>query len=80
MKERYVDKHELRQRNTIGARIILLRHEKGISREQLAQELGCSIKVMYNIESDITIPNIEQAVKMSKLFGTTIDYIVLGKR
>lgn len=80
MKERYVDKHELKQRNTIGSRVIMLRHERGILREQLAQELGCSIKVMYNIESDITIPNTEQAVKMSKMFNCTLDYLILGKK
>ena len=57
---------------TIGQRIAELRKEKRLSQEALGDLLGVSRQAISKWESDITLPEIEKLVAMSKLFGVTV--------
>ena len=57
---------------TLGQRIAELRKEKRLSQEALGDLLGVSRQAISKWESDITLPEIEKLVAMSKLFGVTV--------
>jgi transcriptional regulator with XRE-family HTH domain len=80
MKEREIDRFEITQLNTIGSRIKLLRRNANVSREEFCEWLGFSNKVLYNIESDISLPSIDAVIRIAKRFHTTTDYVLTGKK
>lgn len=54
------------------------RVRKGISKEELSKKLGTSLKTYYNWVNEITdVPGIV-LVKMSRIFGTDVDYLMEG--
>ena len=53
----------------------LLRREKGISQQTLADALGISQQSINNYENKTIEPDIDMLKKMADYFGTTIDYI-----
>jgi transcriptional regulator with XRE-family HTH domain len=74
------DRFELKDINTIGSRIELIRRNNNVSKEELCDYLDVSKKVLYNIENDISMPSVEVLVKLHNKFKVSIDYILLGKR
>lgn len=64
---------------TIGETIYLFRMEKGMSQEALAEEVGVSRQSVSKWETGASIPDTEYVVKMAKLFGVSIDDLLLGK-
>ena len=63
---------------SIGKRIAQLRKNHGFTQEQLADLLGTTRQAVSKWESDKTNPDISYIVGLSKLFGTSTDYILLG--
>lgn len=57
-------------------RIAELRKEKNYSQKYLAFKLGISQKTVSGYENGHNRPNIDILIKMSEIFGTSIDYIV----
>ena len=53
----------------------LLRREKGISQQTLADVLGISQQSINNYENKTIEPDINMLKQMADYFGTTIDYI-----
>lgn len=53
----------------------LLRREKGISQQILAEALGISQQSINNYENKTIEPDIDMLKSMADYFGTTIDYI-----
>ena len=53
----------------------LLRREKGISQQTLADYLGTSQQSINNYENKTVEPDIDTLKKMADYFNTTIDYI-----
>jgi transcriptional regulator with XRE-family HTH domain len=74
------DRFELKDINTIGSRIELIRRNNNVSREECSDYLEISKKVLYNIENDISMPSVEVLVKLHNKFKVSIDYMLLGKR
>lgn len=62
---------------TLGQRIQQLRKEKGLSQEALGDALGVSRQAISKWESDLTIPEIDNLIAMSKLFNTPVG-VLLG--
>lgn len=62
---------------TLGQRIQQLRKEKGMSQEALGDALGISRQAISKWESDLTIPEIDNLIAMSKLFNTPVG-VLLG--
>ena len=64
---------------TIGEKIYMLRTEKGMSQETLAEEIGVSRQSVSKWETGAAIPDTEFVVKMARLFGVSIDGLLLGE-
>jgi transcriptional regulator with XRE-family HTH domain len=54
----------------------LLRIQKGLSQQKLADILHISQQSVYKYENDITSPDIETLKNIADFFETSIDYIV----
>lgn len=59
-------------------RIQYLRKAKGISQEQLADQVGVSRQSVSKWESEQSTPDLEKIIMMSDFFGVTTDYILKG--
>lgn len=62
---------------TLGDKISKLRKENNYTQEQLADMLGVSRQAISKWESDITYPETDKLIRMSKLFDCTTDYLLL---
>jgi transcriptional regulator with XRE-family HTH domain len=60
----------------IGNKLILLRKEKGWSQGDLAEKLGASREIIGKYERNENLPSIEMALKISKAFGVTVDFLL----
>lgn len=54
------------------------RARKGMSKESLAKELNISVKTYYNWVYEMTEVPSSALIRMSKLFGVAIDYLLDG--
>ncbi len=57
---------------TLGERIQQARKDKNLSQEALGDALGVSRQAVSKWESDITIPEIDKLIAMSRLFGVSV--------
>lgn len=62
----------------IADRIQTLRKSKGISQEQLADQIGVSRQAVSKWESEQSTPDLEKVILMSDFFDVTTDYILKG--
>lgn len=65
---------------TIGKRIALLRKEKGLTQEELANAMGVSPQAVSKWENDQTCPDISALPKLARLLGVTVDELLEGKQ
>lgn len=63
---------------TPGERIKQLRKDRGMSVVALGQAIGKSPSVIYNLENDIHLPNLEHLIRICRCFGITMDEFVKG--
>lgn len=61
-----------------GKRIQLLRKQKGLSQEELADKLNVSSNTVAKIECGLRRPSVDFVVDLVNFFDTTVDYIILG--
>ncbi len=61
---------------TIGEKIALLRSEKGISQEELAEEFGVSRQSVSKWEMDGALPGIDKILQISDFFGISADALI----
>lgn len=59
-------------------RIKKLRTSKGISKEQLADEMGITVQTIEEWENGKSTPQIEKIIKLSDYFDVTTDYLLKG--
>lgn len=62
----------------IADRIQYLRKTKGMSQEELADQIGVSRQAVSKSESEQSTPDLEKIIIMSNLFEVTTDYILKG--
>ena len=62
----------------IADRIQHLRKAKGLSQEELANQIGVSRQAVSKWESGQTSPDLEKVILMSDLFGVTTDHLLKG--
>ena len=65
---------------TIGKRIAFLRKEKGLTQEELANQMGVSPQAVSKWENDQTCPDISALPKLAGLLGVTVDELLSGKQ
>ena len=63
---------------TMADRIQYLRKTKGLSQEELADQVGVSRQSVSKWESEQSSPDLEKIIIMSELFEVTTDYILKG--
>ncbi|MCL2369034.1 MAG: helix-turn-helix domain-containing protein [Oscillospiraceae bacterium] len=63
---------------TLGGKILALRKARGLSQEQLSVEIGVSRQAISKWELGEAVPDVENIIQLSKLFGVTTDYLLLA--
>ena len=61
---------------TFGEKLYQLRTERGMSQETLARSLGVSRQAISRWELGSTLPDAPNLLKLSDLFGVSIDYLL----
>ena len=64
---------------TIGSRIAKFRKAKGMTQEDLANQLGVSSQAVSKWENDASCPDISLLPQLSKVLGVTTDELLTGK-
>ncbi len=64
---------------TLGENIVRLRTQKNWSQGDLADALEISRQSVSKWETDTSIPELEKLIKLSELFGVTLDQLVRGE-
>ena len=62
---------------TLGENIARLRAEKRLSQGDLADALGVSRQSVSKWETDASVPELDKLVRLSELFGVTLDRLVM---
>ena len=65
---------------TIGKRIAMLRRQKGLKQEDLANELDVSPQAVSKWENDQTCPDISLLPKLAQLLNVSVDELLSGKK
>lgn len=63
--------------NELGNKLKMLRERRGLSKSQLAHELGVTTPAVYHMESGIRKPSITMLVKLAIFFDVTIDELAI---
>ena len=63
---------------TLGQRIYQLRTKMNLSQEDLANKLEISRQSVSKWETDASVPELDKLVRLSQLFGVTLDALVTG--
>ena len=61
---------------TLGQKIQNLRKEKKLSQEDLASQITVSRQAVSKWELDLTIPDTENIVQLSKILSVSTDYLL----
>lgn len=64
----------------IGDRIFELRKKKGMSQEELGNELNVSRQSVSKWEMDQSVPELDKVLAMSELFEVKTDYLLKGEK
>ena len=64
---------------SLGENINRLRSRQGMSQGDLAEALEVSRQSVSKWETDASVPELEKLIKLSELFGVTLDQLVTGK-
>ena len=60
----------------IGSKITQLRKQKNWSQDDLAKEINASRAIIGKYERNENSPSVEMAIKMAKVFGVTVDFLL----
>ena len=64
---------------TFGEKLQALRKARGWSQEELAARISVSRQALSKWESGASVPDTENVVALSRLFGVTTDYLLLAE-
>jgi len=64
---------------TLGEKILVLRKQNGLSQEQLAEKITISRQAISRWELNESIPDVDNIVQLSKVFGVSTDYLLTGR-
>ena len=57
-------------------RLKQLRNAKHLTQSQVASKIGVTASMVSSYETDIRLPSYDVLIKISRLFGVTIDYLL----
>lgn len=61
---------------TLGEKLKNIRKRFGLSQEELAEIINVSRQAITKWESDIGLPDTDNLVGLSRVFGITVDYLL----
>lgn len=61
---------------TTGEKLALFRKKKGMTQEKLSERLGVSRQSVSRWEMDVSFPETDKLITLSKLFECSIDYLL----
>lgn len=64
---------------SLGERIYKLRTEKNLSQGELADALEVSRQSVSKWETNVSVPELDKLVKLSGMFGVSLDELITGK-
>ncbi len=64
---------------TLGTNISRLRAERGLSQGDLAEALDVSRQSVSKWETDASVPELDKLLRLSRLFGVSLDELVTGQ-
>ena len=65
---------------TLGKRIAMLRRQRGLKQDDLANTLGVSAQAVSKWENDQTCPDISLLPKLAELLEVSVDELLSGKK
>lgn len=65
--------------NELGARLQALRRQANLSQQELAEQLHVSRQSISKWELGTAKPDLDNMIRLSELFGVSLDELVLGK-
>lgn len=63
---------------SLGERLKALRIENGKKADQVALMLGVSVKAVYAWEAGEYFPGLKSLIRISEIFGASLDWIIKG--
>ena len=66
----------MENKETLGKRIAMLRKEKGLTQEQLAEKVGVSAQAVSKWENDVSCPDITLLPLLGDILGVTVDELL----
>ena len=67
-------------KTTLGKRIAILRREKGMKQDELAEKLGVSSQAVSKWENDVSCPDIMIVPMLARELGVSSDYLLTGEQ
>ena len=65
---------------TFGEKLFKLRKEKGLSQEQLAEQMNTTRQAVSKWENDQTSPDSLKMIRLAEVLDTDIEYLTTGRR
>lgn len=65
---------------TLGGKLAKLRRENNFTQEQLAELLGVSRQAISKWESNAAYPETEKLIRLGRLYGCSMDYLLLDEK
>ena len=65
---------------TLGEKIKELRKARGLSQEELAEQINVSRQAVSKWELDLSLPDIDNIVQLSQLFDVSTDHLLTNKQ
>ncbi len=65
---------------TLGEKLAMYRKQNNYTQEQLAELLGVSRQAISKWESDQAYPETEKLIKLSDMYGCSLDYLIRDKQ
>ena len=65
---------------TLGEKLAMYRKQNNYTQEQLAELLGVSRQAISKWESDLAYPETEKLIKLSDMYGCSLDYLIKDKQ
>lgn len=63
----------------VGERLSRLRRDNNMTQEALAEYLGVSRQAVSKWESDLTYPETDKLIRLARLYGCSVDYLLTGE-
>ena len=65
---------------SLGTNLYALRTRAGLSQDALAEKMEVSRQSVSKWETDASVPELEKLIKLSELFGVSLDELILDRK